>query len=136
MISWFILVTPPPILHNVSDEILRSFVHDPIAAKKYLRYTNHTQPVERGIKDLTFVAQNHRVEDRDAVLKLIHANREKMKSFRTKEQYNVFEAGVSQSSVLDISIIDDEVEDISVEDEDEACVSDDGLNTDSESEMQ
>lgn len=108
--------------------MLRSFVDKPSEAKKYLQYGNHTQPVERGIKDLSFVAKRHPPEDRDAVIKLIHANRQKMRSFRTRCEYNVFEAGLAESLEPD----EHEMEEEEANDED-PYISDDGLATDSES---
>lgn len=130
IIKWqTVEVTSPPILESVSNSMLFRTYNDPDELKRYLNYCNHTQAVERGIKDLQFVAARHPPEDRDAVLKLIRANRKKMGSFRTKNEYNVFEAGVLESihdPPLDEQIIDEETAE-------ENCISDTGSITDSDS---
>lgn len=96
----FLSVTPPPILHDVLDQMLRSFVDQPLEAKKLMQYINHTQPVKRGIKDLSFVTRRHPVKDRDAVLKFIVANRQKIKSFRTVSDYTFFEAEIPEKLTM------------------------------------
>lgn len=111
--------------------MLTDFIDDPDEAKKHLSYINHTQPVERGIKDLTFVASRHPPEDRDAVIKLNHANRIKMPSYRNRGQYKVFDAGIPQ---FEDEAMDFEEEESESENEDDPYISDDGLVTDTESE--
>lgn len=69
------------ILTNYSDEEILLISNDPILGKEKLNFLNHTQSVERGIKDITFIAKRHPVEDRDAVMKIVEKSRETMPEF-------------------------------------------------------
>lgn len=117
-------------------------------SKKHLHYVNHTQAVERGIKDVTFIAKQHPPEDRDAVMQIISRSRKKMPKFDTKKDFNIFTKSVSseesnfededqededqdevEHDVVDHDMVDQDVVDKDVADHD------DGLITDSDSDM-
>lgn len=50
--------------------------------------------MERAIQDLSIVAMRHPVKNRDAVLRVNIANRQKMPTYDNKEKWSVFEAGI------------------------------------------
>lgn len=106
-ISMF-LVFSPPILEGVSNGTLMEMIDSPDIAKEHLNLPNHTQQVERGIKDLAFVAERHAPEERDAVLKIIGNSREQMPSNKTKKDYNHFVSDQSTSNDQSNSRFDQE----------------------------
>lgn len=63
-------------------------------AKLHLNSMNHTQPVERGVKYITFISKSHPSSDRDAFMKIITASRDRIPKFNTKKDFNVFESSI------------------------------------------
>lgn len=83
-------VYSPPILEGFSKGSLMEAVDNPEIAKDALDLPNHTQKVERCIKDLTFVATRHAKEDRDSVMTILQDTREQWPKNTTKKDYNLY----------------------------------------------
>ena len=59
--------------------------------KEYLKLLSHTQPVERGIKDLTEISKKYSPEKRDAVMLVREKHRKIMPRFTTKKDFKWLE---------------------------------------------
>lgn len=85
MIDWkSSQVTEPPLLKDLSDDEIRSFVTTPLQ----LPYSNNSQFVERLIREITKKGQsaaNPKV--RDGLVKTTLKSRKKMKKCRTKKDF-------------------------------------------------
>lgn len=107
-------VTPPPIIVHLTDEEIKNMVSSVEVAKSHLNFMNHTQPVERGVKDITFISKRHPPSERDAVMKIITASRVRMPKFNTKKDFNIFESSIQfedcDEDDNEYDIIDNELE--------------------------
>lgn len=93
---------------NYSDEEILLISND--LGKEKLNFLNHTQSVERGIKDITFIAKRHPVEDRDAVMKILEKSRETIPQFKTKGDFALFQSSILAENMTENDFIDRDVE--------------------------